>query len=60
MLYRPALEADDAVIFENTVTLAADFGVAAAMTVLLMVILYGPLWLITRHARGRLAKVGAV
>ncbi len=60
VLYRPPWKPMTAVIFENTVTLAADFGVAAAMTVLLMVILYGPLWLITRHARGRLAKVGAV
>jgi iron(III) transport system permease protein len=49
-----------AVIFENTITLGADFGIAAAMTVLLMVILYGPLWLITQKTRGQMAKVGAV
>lgn len=60
VLYRPPWKPMTAVIFENTITLAADFGVAAAMTVLLMVILYGPLWLITRHARGRMARVGAV
>jgi iron(III) transport system permease protein len=60
ILYRPPWKPMTAVIFENTITLGADFGIAAAMTVLLMVILYGPLWFITRHARGTMARVGAV
>jgi iron(III) transport system permease protein len=60
VLYRPPWKPMTAVIFENTITLAADFGVAAAMTVLLMAILYGPLWLITQKARGQMARVGAV
>jgi iron(III) transport system permease protein len=60
VLYRPPWKPMTAVIFENTITLGADFGIAAAMTVLLMVILYGPLWLITRKTRGQMARVGAV
>jgi iron(III) transport system permease protein len=60
ILYRPPWKPMTAVIFENTITLGADFGVAAAMTVLLMVILYGPLWLVTRKARTDLARAGAV
>jgi iron(III) transport system permease protein len=60
VLYRPPWKPMTAVIFENTITLAADFGIAAAMTVLLMVILYGPLWLITQKTRGQMARVGAV
>jgi iron(III) transport system permease protein len=60
VLYRPPWKPMTAVIFENTITLGADFGIAAAMTVLLMVILYGPLWLITQKTRGQMAKVGAV
>jgi iron(III) transport system permease protein len=60
ILYRPPWKPMTAVIFENTITLGADFGVAAAMTVLLMVILYGPLWLVTRKARTDMARAGAV
>jgi iron(III) transport system permease protein len=60
VLYRPPWKPMTAVIFENTITLAADFGVAAAMTVLLMVILYGPLWLITRKLRTDMTKPGAI
>ncbi len=60
VLYRPPWKPMTAVIFENTITLGADFGIAAAMTVLLMVILYGPLWLITQKTRGQMARVGAV
>jgi iron(III) transport system permease protein len=60
VLYRPPWKPMTAVIFENTITLGADFGVAAAMTVLLMVILYGPLWIITQKTRGQMARAGAI
>jgi iron(III) transport system permease protein len=60
VLYRPPWKPMTAVIFENTITLGADFGIAAAMTVLLMAILYGPLWLITQKTRGQMARAGAV
>lgn len=51
ILYRPPWKPMTAVIFENTITAGADFGVAGAMTVLLMIILYVPLYVITKRTR---------
>lgn len=51
MLYRPPWKPMTAVIFENTMDAGADFGVASAMTVLLMVMLYVPLYFITAKTR---------
>ena len=51
MLYRPPWKPMTAVIFENTITAGADFGIAGAMTVILMVILYVPLYIITIKTR---------
>ncbi|MHA3980737.1 ABC transporter permease [Halovulum sp. GXIMD14794] len=47
LLYRPPWTPMSAVIFQNTVSPGANFGYAAAMSVLMMVILYVPLTLIT-------------
>lgn len=49
LLYRPPWKPIAAVIFENAVTPGSNFGVAAALTVLLMVILYVPLYALTRR-----------
>lgn len=51
ILYRPPWKPMTAVIFENTTRAGSDFGVASAMTVILMVILYVPLYLITKKTR---------
>ena len=47
LLYRPPWTPMSAVIFQNTVSPGANFGYAAAMAVLMMLILYVPLALIT-------------
>jgi iron(III) transport system permease protein len=49
LLYRPPWKPIAAVIFENAVTPGSNFGVAAALTVVLMVILYVPLYAPTRQ-----------
>jgi iron(III) transport system permease protein len=51
ILYRPPWKPMTAVIFENTIDAGADFGVASSMTVLLMIMLYVPLYIITVKAR---------
>lgn len=51
ILYRPPWKPMTAVIFENTIDAGADFGTASAMTVLLMVMLYIPLYFVTIKAR---------
>ena len=47
LLYRPPWTPMSAVIFQNTISPGANFGVAAAMAVLMMTILYVPLAAIT-------------
>lgn len=47
LLYRPPWTPMSAVIFQNTVSPGANFGYAAAMSVLMMVVLYVPLACIT-------------
>ena len=47
LLYRPPWTPMSAVIFQNTISPGANFGYAAAMSVLMMLILYIPLALIT-------------
>ncbi len=49
LLYRPPWKPIAAVVFENAVTPGSNFGVAAALTVVLMVILYVPLHALTRQ-----------
>lgn len=49
LLYRPPWKPIAAVIFENSVNPGSNFGIAAALTVAMMVILYVPLYLITRQ-----------
>jgi len=51
MLYRPPWKPMTAVIFENTIEAGADFGIAASMTVILMLLLYLPLYFITLNTR---------
>jgi iron(III) transport system permease protein len=51
ILYRPPWKPMTAVIFENTTRAGSDFGVASAMTVVLMLCLYIPLYFITKHTR---------
>lgn len=51
MLYRPPWKPMTAVIFENTIDAGADFGIASSMTVLLMVMLYVPLYFVTTGTR---------
>ncbi len=51
ILYRPPWKPMTAVIFENAISAGADFGVAGAMTVILMILLYLPLYIITRKTR---------
>lgn len=52
VLYRPPWKPMTAVIFENTLV-DADFGVSAAQTILLMLIIYIPLYLIVRYGQVR-------
>lgn len=47
LLYRPPWTPMSAVIFQNTVSPGSNFGYAAAMSVLMMIILYVPLAFIT-------------
>jgi len=51
ILYRPPWKPMTAVIFENTTRAGSDFGVASAMTVILMLIVYVPLYFITKKTR---------
>ena len=51
LLYRPPWTPMSAVIFQNTISPGANFGYAAAMSVLMMVILYVPLAFITRSRK---------
>lgn len=51
ILYRPPWKPMTAVVFENTIDAGADFGVASAMTVILMVMLYVPLYIVTIKTR---------
>ncbi len=50
VLYRPPWKPMTAVIFENTLV-DADFGVSAAQTILLMLIIYVPLYFIVRYGQ---------
>ena len=52
VLYRPPWKPMTAAIFENTIDANADFGIAAAMTAILLPILYVPLYLVTSRVRG--------
>lgn len=52
VLYRPPWKPMTAVIFENTLV-DADFGVSAAQTILLMAIIYIPLYLVVRYGQSR-------
>ncbi|MBD8892580.1 ABC transporter permease [Roseibium litorale] len=52
VLYRPPWKPMTAVIFENTLV-DADFGVSAAQTILLMMIIYVPLYLVVRYGQSR-------
>lgn len=52
VLYRPPWKPMTAVIFENTLV-DADFGVSAAQTILLMLIIYIPLYFIVRYGQIR-------
>ncbi len=51
ILYRPPWKPMTAVVFENTIDAGADFGLASSMTVLLMLMLYIPLYIITIKTR---------
>jgi iron(III) transport system permease protein len=46
VLYRPPWKPMTAVIFENCTSAGSDFGLASSMTVLLMLCLYIPLYII--------------
>jgi iron(III) transport system permease protein len=48
VLYRPPWKPMTAVIFENTIDANADFGIAAAMTAILLPVLCIPLYFITK------------
>jgi iron(III) transport system permease protein len=52
ILYRPPWKPMTMVIFENATLGGAEFGVASAMTTLLMVLLYVPVYIVTRYTRG--------
>ncbi|WP_312808612.1 ABC transporter permease [Agrobacterium cavarae] len=52
VLYRPPWKPMTAVIFENTLV-DSDFGVSAAQTILLMMIIYIPLYFIVRYGQIR-------
>ncbi|MCY3997326.1 MAG: iron ABC transporter permease [Rhodobacter sp.] len=49
LLFRPPWRPMSAVIFEQTISPGSNFGVAAALSVLMMAILYVPLFLLTRR-----------
>lgn len=51
ILYRPPWKPMTAVVFENTIDAGADFGLASSMTVLLMMMLYIPLYIVTIKTR---------
>jgi len=53
VLYRPPWKPMTAVIFENTTRAGSDFGIASAMTVVLMFFLYVPLYFITKKSRAQ-------
>lgn len=53
ILYRPPYVTMPVVIFENTMSSGADFGIAASMGVLLMVFIYLPLLLVNKLTRTR-------
>ena len=50
VLYRPPWKPMTAVIFENTLV-DADFGISAAQTILLMLIIYVPLYAVVRYGQ---------
>jgi iron(III) transport system permease protein len=47
-----------AAIFENTIDANADFGIAAAMTAILLPVLYLPLYFVTTRIRGVFGAAG--
>lgn len=51
VLYKPPWRPMTAVIFENAMRAGADYGVASAMTVILMMLLYIPLYYLTIRTR---------
>ena len=51
ILYRPPYVTMPVVIFENTMSSGADFGIAASMGVLLMLFVYIPLLLVNKVTR---------
>jgi len=51
VLYRPPWKPMTAVIFENTTRAGSDFGLASAITVVLMIFLYVPLYIVTKRTR---------
>ncbi len=53
ILYRPPYVTMPIVIFENTMSSGADFGIAASMGVLLMVFVYVPLLIVNKLTRVR-------
>lgn len=53
ILYRPPFVTMPVVIFENTMSSGADFGIAASMGVLLMVFIYVPLLIVNKVTRTR-------
>ena len=55
ILYRPPYVTMPVVIFENTMSSGADFGIAASMGVLLMIFVYVPLLLVNKVTRVRAA-----
>ncbi|MFS0862160.1 ABC transporter permease [Fredinandcohnia sp. 179-A 10B2 NHS] len=52
ILYRPPWVTMVVVIFENALTSGSNFGVAAAMGVVLMICIYVPLFIVTKFSRG--------
>ncbi|CEI80409.1 Putative 2-aminoethylphosphonate transport system permease protein PhnV [Oceanobacillus oncorhynchi] len=52
ILYRPPWVTMVIVIFQNALTSGSDFGIAAAMGVILMLCIYVPLFIITKFSRG--------
>ncbi|TVY08130.1 ABC transporter permease [Paenibacillus cremeus] len=51
ILYRPPWETMPVVIFQNAMTAGADFGISAAMGVVLMLCIYIPLLLVNKRSR---------
>ena len=58
VLYRPPWKPMTVAIFENTIDANADFGIAAAMTAILLPVLYVPLYLVTARIRGAFGAAG--